>query len=89
VRRRRRQILAVAITALALVAAGVGIATAHTWASCHNSSVASYPRAYPQCGRAEESHRPVLMAGAGTIALLLGIGSVYVWTEDQAFRRTG
>ena len=82
-RRRRRQILAVAITALSLVAAGVGIATAHTWAACHNFKVTSYPKAYPQCRHPAETDRPMVMAGAGAVFLVLGVGAVYLWTDTQ------
>ena len=75
--------LAVTITALALASAGFAIATAHTWASCHSFTVRSYPNAYPQCRASAESHRPVIMAAAGAVFLLLAVGAVYLWTDEQ------
>ena len=70
------------VTALALVAAGLGIAVAHTWASCHSFTVHSYPHAYPDCRASEETHRPMMMAGSGGVFLVLGVLAAYLWVED-------
>jgi len=83
-RRYRRRIAATTVTALALVAAGMGIAVAHTWASCHSFTVHSYPHAYPDCRASEETNRPKMIAGAGGAFLVFAVLSAYLWVEDAS-----
>jgi hypothetical protein len=84
VRRYRRRIAATTVTALALVTAGLGVAVAHTWASCHSFAVHSYPHAYPDCRASEETNRPMVMAGSGGVFLVLGVLAAYLWVEDAS-----
>ena len=83
-RRRSRRLAAALTTALALASAGYLIAVAHAWASCHDWHVHAYPRSYPSCHASTESSRPKVMAGAGGLFLLLGVGAVYLWTEEPS-----
>src|SRR5438128_1235904 len=83
-RRHRRRVAAVLVTALALLAAGYGIAVAHSWASCHTFTVRSYPNAYPGCRAPAESNRPKVMAGSGGAFLVLGVLAAYLWIEDAS-----
>jgi len=79
------------ITAVALGAAGYGIAVAHAWSACHDWRVHAYPATDPSCHTSAQSDRPMVMAGSGAIFLLLSVGAVYLWTEDSptsASRRT-
>ena len=73
-----------AVTTLALVAAGVGVATAHSWTSCHSFTVRTYPHAYPSCHGSEQANRPKMMAGAGGAFLVLGVLAAYLWVEDAS-----
>jgi len=77
-------VLAIAITVLAVSAAGFAIAVAHSWASCHSFTVRSYPKAYPSCRAATESDRPMVMAGMGGAFLVLAVLAGYLWIEDAS-----
>jgi hypothetical protein len=81
-KRRSRLLLAWAVTLLALTSLGFAIAEAHTWVHCRSFTVRSYPKAYPDCAASPQSHRPVILAGAGALFLVLGVGTIYLWTDD-------
>jgi uncharacterized protein involved in exopolysaccharide biosynthesis len=83
-RRRSRRLAAALITALALTAVGYLVAVAHAWAACHDWHVRAYPRSYPSCQASSQSDRPMVMAGAGGLFLLLGVGAAYLWTEEES-----
>jgi hypothetical protein len=85
-RRRRRRAAAVTILVLALASAGYGIAVVHTWSSCRNSKVRSYPHAYPQCHASAQTARPMDFAAAGGIALVLAVGGVYLLVSEPGPR---
>jgi hypothetical protein len=82
VRKRRRRVLAVVLTALALAAAGYAVSVGVTWSSCRDFKVRSYPAAYPQCHAATQSSRPKIMAGAAGLFLVLAVGAAYLWVEE-------
>ena len=87
-RRRWHRAAAVLAAAVALAAAGYGIAVTHTWVSCHNYNTHAYPKAYPECHSAEQSKRPKLMAVTAAVLVGFGAGAIYLWTEDRPSQAT-
>jgi hypothetical protein len=81
--RRRRHLLAAAVTAVAVTAAGFTLFGFGTWLSCRSGDVQSYPAAYPNCvPSAQAAH--LRMAGAALWALLvLAVVAVYLWIRAR------